>query len=346
MYAVQQKKVIILAILEILNKHTDSEHRLSAKNIMDMLAAEYGLDVDRKAVKRNLMDLIDFGYDIEYSEKKRTGKQGVEANIYTDWYIIHKFDNSELRLLIDSLLFSKHIPYSQCKDLIDKLKSLTSSHFEASVKHVHNLPENGPANKALFSVIDLLDDAIQRKKQVVFNYTEYTADKARRIKTDKAGGVVEYIINPYQMVTANGRYYLICNHDRHVDLAHYRVDRIENLRVLEKGKAKPLREVKGAENGLNLPQHMAEHIYMYSGEGVRVTFRANRSVITDIVDWFGLDFSVKEIDGETIEIIVKVNEQAMYNWAMQYGSRVEVLKPKSLRDSLAKTAAEMAGKYN
>ena len=346
MYTAQPKKIIILAILDILNKHTNPDNRLSAKEIIDLLLSDYGLDVDRKAVKRNLMDLVEFGYDIEYTEQKRTGKQGEDATIYTDWYINHKFDNSELRLLIDSLLFSKHIPYSQCKDLISKLMSLSSKHFESSVRHVRNLPENAPSNKELFSIIDRLDEAIQKKKQVTFNYTDYGTDKKKCLRTAADGTAIEYLINPYQMVAANGRYYLICNLDRYSDLAHYRVDRITNLNVLDKSKAKPLKDVRGGESfAQNLPQHMAEHIYMYSGEGIRVTFKADRDIMLALVDWFGLDFSVREIPDNKIEVIVKVNEQAMFNWAMQYGASVEVLKPKSLRDNLAKTIGEMAKKY-
>ena len=81
----------------------------------------YSQKVDRKAIKRNLMNLIDSGYDIEYSETVRRNKNGEEETIYSDWYLNREFIDAELRLLIDSLIFSKHIPYNQCKALIEKL---------------------------------------------------------------------------------------------------------------------------------------------------------------------------------------------------------------------------------
>jgi len=71
------------------------------------------MKADRKAIKRNLMDLIEFGYDIEYSESIRISKKGEEETIYTDWCLVREFSDAELRFLIDGLLFSKHIPYSQ-----------------------------------------------------------------------------------------------------------------------------------------------------------------------------------------------------------------------------------------
>ena len=66
MYTAQPKKMLIMNILDILKKYTDENHRLSQKEIADILKSEYDMTVDRKAVKRNLMNLIDFGYEIEY----------------------------------------------------------------------------------------------------------------------------------------------------------------------------------------------------------------------------------------------------------------------------------------
>ena len=53
MYQANSKKTAILCIIDILKKHTDSEHTLTQKQIQDMLESEYGLKLDRKAVKRN-----------------------------------------------------------------------------------------------------------------------------------------------------------------------------------------------------------------------------------------------------------------------------------------------------
>ena len=55
------KKVLLLNILDILRKYSDEDHRLSQKDIVDILKTEYGMTVERKAVTRNLMNLIDFG---------------------------------------------------------------------------------------------------------------------------------------------------------------------------------------------------------------------------------------------------------------------------------------------
>lgn len=74
MYTKQPKKMTIINILDILKRYTDENHRLSQREIIDILEQEYDMKVDRKAVKRNLMNLIDFGYQVEYSESIRQGK--------------------------------------------------------------------------------------------------------------------------------------------------------------------------------------------------------------------------------------------------------------------------------
>ena len=126
MYERQPKKMLIINILDILKRYTDGEHRLSQKEIMDILEQEYDMKVERKAIKRNLLNLIDYGYSIEYSESIRINRKGEEEIVYTDWYLEKEFSDAELRLLIDSLLFSRHIPYSQCKTLIEKLENLSN----------------------------------------------------------------------------------------------------------------------------------------------------------------------------------------------------------------------------
>ena len=98
------------------------------------------MKADRKAIKRNLMNLIEFGYEIEYSEALRMVKNSKgeleESYILSDFYLVRDFTDAELRLLIDSLLFSKHIPYSQCKELIEKIEGLSNKYFLSKVKHI------------------------------------------------------------------------------------------------------------------------------------------------------------------------------------------------------------------
>ncbi|WP_143765084.1 hypothetical protein [Paenibacillus odorifer] len=103
----------VLMILEILKLYSDSEHRLSQQQLAELIHQRYQVKVDRHALKRNLLNLIDFGYDIEYTETVRRKKNGEDEVLYSNWYLNREITDAELHMLIDSMLFSKYIPFRQ-----------------------------------------------------------------------------------------------------------------------------------------------------------------------------------------------------------------------------------------
>ena len=341
MYTAQPKNMLVMNILEILKKHSDAEHPLNQKDIMDLLQSEYEMTVDRKAVKRNLMNLLDCGYNLEYKETTRINKKGEQETLYSDWYLERDFTDAELRLLIDSLLFSKHIPYSQCKELIEKLEGLSNKYFKAKVKHIRNLPEKMPNNKQIFYNIEVLDEAISKGKKVEFRYNDFGTDKKLHPRVSSNGEPRKYVVNPYQMAATNGRYYLIANYDKYDNISHYRVDKISDIKILDES-AKKQRELS---ESINLPRHMAEHIYMFSGESERVAMRIEKFLVNDVIDWFGKDVSFYDETEDEVTASVVVNLKAMRYWTMQYANHVEVLKPQKLRRQIKEDLVKTVGKY-
>ena len=350
---IHPKKLVILYILDILQKYTDEEHRLSQKEIQDILRREYEMTVDRKAVKRNLLNLIEYGSNIEYREVSRkdifrkkdfvsykgtsdfADKEISEDDLlWTDFYLKQKFTNEELRLLIDSMLFSKHIPYSQAKELIKKLESLSNIYFKSCSQYIYPLPVERTDNKQVFYNIAILDDAIRKKKKVLFEYAEYHTDKKMHLKKREDGSVREYIITPYQMAVQEGKYYLICNYDKYDDISNYRVDRIRNIQILEE-KGKPFETLKwSGHQPMNLNEYMKEHVYMYSSENVFVKFRIVKAMISDVIDLFGKGVNFSEETYTHVSVSVHVNERAAEQFAKNYAPDVVILQPKRLRDKL------------
>lgn len=344
MYTIPPKKMLALNILRILQRYTDVEHTLSQKQIAEKLESDFQMTVDRKSIKRNLDSLIDSGYEIECTENTRMKQTGEAETITAGWYLQHEFENSELRLLIDSILFSRQIPQQQCLQLIKKLEGLSNCHFNVRVKHVHSLPETSSASKQLFYTIDILDEAMANGVQVAFHYGIYDVDKSLHPRLDGSGSPKRYVMDPYQLVAANGRYYLVCRNENYDGLANYRVDRIMDIELLETPLI-PLHKLKGYANGLDLPKHIAEHIYMFSGESVRVRFRVSRSALMHVFDWFGSNIRFENETDTDIEVVIRVNAQAMRYWALQFGEYVEVLEPPSLREQLCEAVRALADRY-
>lgn len=349
MYTEQGKKNINLNVLDVLKKYSDENHRLSQKDILDILESEYEMKVDRKAVKRNLMALIEAGYEIEYTEVPRmmiNSKSGEKEDnsILTDFYYIHDFSDSELRLLIDSLLFCKHVPERQSVELIKKLENLSNKYFNARVKHIRPIPDNSIKNTQLFYTIEILDEAISKGCQVSFYYNNYGTDKKLYPRLNQYGEPRKYIINPYQIAANNGRYYLICNYDKYDNVANYRIDYITNIQLLDT-RVKPMKNVKGLENGLNLPKHMTEHIYMFTGESEVVKFRFKKYIMNEVIDWFGKDIMFYDETDDEVTAKVTVSLPAMRRWALQYALHAHVLEPQRLVDEIKDDIANASKNY-
>jgi len=326
-----KRKKLNFAILEILRQYSDEDHKLSQNDIIELLERDYDMKADRKSVKRNITSLLEMGYPIDFKETLRMypNKNGEmeESYILSDFWLDREFTDAELRLLIDSLLFSKHIPYSQCKALVEKLEGLSNRYFKSRVRFIRTLPETKPKNAQLFYTIEIMDEAIAVGKQVAFIYNEYGTDKKLHPRRDR-----EYIVNPYQMAATNGRYYLIGNYDKYDNLANYRMDRITNIRLLDT-PVKPKEQVKDGKQ-FSLPKHMAEHLYMFSGESIPVTFRMKKTVLNDVIDWFGSDIAFMDETEDEVTARVTVNWSAMRYWAQQYCRFVRILTPTDLAETV------------
>ena len=122
-YAGNNKKMLNMLILEILKEYTDAEHRLTQQEIIDLLKLNYGAECDRRSIRNNICSLQDMGYEI-----------ATERGCYL---AERDFDDAELRMLIDSVLFSKNLSGTQAKRLIEKLKGFWRR---------QSIPENHPGN--------------------------------------------------------------------------------------------------------------------------------------------------------------------------------------------------------
>lgn len=326
MYATGTKKMLNMLILDILKEYSDEKHRLTQQEIIRLLKANYAMECDRRSVKNNVESLKEMGYEISMED---------------GYYLMEReFDDAELRMLIDSVLFSKSLTQKQAKTLIDKLCAQGNRYFSAKVAHVSNLPQLQHGDNKLMYALDKLNDAIAEKKKVSFIYNSYGKDFKLHPKREKV-----YVVSPYEIVANNGRFYLICNSEHHDNVAHYRLDKMTGVEILEE-KVRPKKEIKEFANGYSLPKHMAEHIYMFSGESVQVRLLVPDGWMNELIDWFGKEFRIQPSSKEgMMEVIMQCNEKAMCYWALQYGQFVEVLEPMELRNEVRKAVSEMYEKY-
>ena len=325
MYTPETKKLALLRILQILKENSDYDHPMTQDDIAGILARDYGIDIERKAVGRNIALLKEAGYEIE------SGSHGSFLNV-------RDFDDAELRMLIDGVLSSKHITAKHSKDLIDRLSNLSNKYFRSHIKYVYSVNEwSKTDNQALFLNIDLIDEAIEKGLQIEYDYNKYGIDKKMHKSSFSR-------VSPYQLILHNQRYYLMGYSEYWKQVKFHRLDHMTNMCISDR-KAVQLKTVKGYEKGIDFKKISSAMPYMFTDDPEIIEFITKEWMIDQVFDWFGKDVLITKLDEEIVKITVNASVNAMEYWAMQYLNYVEVLTPVCLRDRIKENIINAAKKY-
>ena len=227
----EPKKLALLRIAQILHKYSDAEHPLKQEDIAAYLSRDYGIEIERKAVGRNLSLLKEADFDI--------------ISTRNGCYLENReFEDAELKLLIDGVLCSKHITPHYSKQLIEKLSKLSNKYFKSHIKNIYSVNDwNKTQNYDLFLNIELVDEAIETGKQITFSYNKFGADK----KLHKSA---THFASPYQMILHNQHYYLMALNEKWKNMGYYRLDKITEMQITDRPLTS-LRTVHGFENGID-----------------------------------------------------------------------------------------------
>ncbi|MDD3999280.1 MAG: WYL domain-containing protein [Bacilli bacterium] len=340
MPSTSNKKLSILYVLKILQDYSDENHKLMHKDIADLIYQSSGMEIERKSISASIDSLIDYNYDIVKTTRGSYLKE-------------RAFDNNELRLLIDSVLYSKHIELDSAKKLIDKLKNQGNEYFKKTIRNVNNINNiyhiqsttqsnqicsNQVSN--IFKTIDKLGQAIDENRQLKLTINEFGINK-------KLNPIQEnIIINPYKTVYQNGFYYLIGNEDSNDLVACYRIDKISKVKILDSiAKSKEKLNI-GFEN---LENYTSGHPYLHSGVSQYIELIIDEKDIGLVFDSFGDKFNARKLisndNKKQIEVSLYANADDVFEWALQHGDKVEVLRPQGLRDRLRKVSIVMHSNY-
>ena len=176
----RKSELIDIYILEILGRRANEKKPMTQKRLIHWLDVDYNVQITRNTLSSYVQELRD--------KKYVAGKRGI--------YRINQFNDNELRLLIDGVLFGQHIPAEDAKVLIAKLKAMSEIGLKDRVKNVYYVEGlNRTQNKDLYDMIDTIDTAIQEGKQIRVEQCRYDKD----LKLSKTGK--EFIVDPYQLVT-------------------------------------------------------------------------------------------------------------------------------------------------
>ncbi len=315
MYTKQSKKMLPFDVLDILQRYTDVNHRLSQKEIEKILVDKYDMVVDRRSIKRSIMDLIEMGLEIQYSEiirtvsDKRTGEEEEQA-ILTDFYIERDFSDCEIRLLIDELLDTKYVPDRQRRQLISKLEGLSSVYFRKRRGDARETGIEG-ANSQLFYTLDIVDEAIASCSKVSFQYKIFKVGENGRVEADYD----TYVVTPHDMKVIDGEYLLICNEDGKEGIT-LRIDYISDIYIMNERGYRKHRDKRLMRNESS------------------VKFVASEDELHVFVETFGLQAIRIERNGEGIVLVIKTEEKKAVEFGIMHSDSVSVISPENVRNAI------------
>lgn len=333
-----RKQLLSIYILEILRKYSDPMHRLSVQKIMRYLQSDYAFEADRRTVRDHLLRMKAAGLAVDHDVRERVKQNGDVMVVSANWYLEPSFSETEIRYLVDSILFSRHMSPHYKEEIIEKIKNLGTVYQKSMDQTVLTPQMKAQAPAEFFLNLEIINEAIAENKQVAFHYIDIRPDMNEELRLHDDGRTRVYRMNPYHIVAAQAHYYLIGNMHGKEGLSQYRVDRMRDVRLLRE-------TIRPVAEDFTLPKHMAEHIYMFSGPSVHCTFTAPVSAMQQLIDWFGYEMEVLSTEDEMMTVAVDVNAQAMLHWALQYGKDVTILSPLSLVKEMRKVLSNMSKRY-
>lgn len=316
-------KIKLVKILEILRRESDETKPLSTKAIIKKLS-ECGISCTRQTLYSDIKVLNSFGYEILCNK--------CNSNEY---YIVDRsFDMPEIRILLDAVQAASFITPKKTEELVDKIAALGGANRAEILKNnIMQYNTTKHSNEDIYYVVNEIEQAIIQGKKVSFYYFDYNEKKEKVYRKDKK----RYVENPYATVFSNDNYYLIAYSDKYKHAVHYRIDRMDNVRLCDENITAPEIDIK---------KHKKELFGMYSGDEVRVRIEADKSLLDVIFDRFGEDIalSVKD-DGKVVfKADVQLSPQFIA-WVCAFGDKMKVLSPKRVVEDVTSNIRTLMALY-
>lgn len=326
----QNSKLKLLHVLDILKKHSDEDNILTSGDIISQLEKR-GLTAERRSIIRDIKVLVEFGYDISLYEENNIG-----------YYMrSREFEEEELNILIDSVIAFKSLSPKKTKDLVHKLSKLSSNNFGDRVMDKLYIDSKGKSdNEKIYYSINMLNEAIDRDKKVDFKYLTYDIKEGKKFRK----GGEKYIVSPYALVWCEDNYYLIGVHEKYSNFSHYRIDRINQVNILDE-KRKLADNIMDI-NDFNVTEYIDSTFNVFTGTKEIVKLRFTNDLLNPIIDKFGVDAYIQSEDGvHSILIADVIVSEGFTSWIIQFGGRIELLEPVETRELIKEKILELNRVY-
>ena len=311
-------------VAKMLYEQTDEDHYLTIAQIMEQLEKDYGISTSRGTVGDDIKALQELGVEIEVvpSTQKRFSLIG------------RRFDLPELKTLIDAVESARFIPKEKSAALVEKLSSLTSQHNkEKLVRNVDVENRIKADNEKIFYIMEAMNDAINTKKKVSFQYFSYNVRKEQKLKYDG----YTYVFSPYKLIWNGDYYYVVGYSEKHKGIGSFRIDRVARCpKILDEDAVRP-------PKGFDLNVYLNSMFRMYNGERKQIELVCDNDLMDAIIDKFGKDVIVLANDMNSFRAVVTTaTGPVFFSWVFGFGSHVSIKAPEDVKGEYARLVLEAA----
>ena len=304
----KSRKIKLLKIWEILSQNTDEKNPMPTPVLIERLA-EYGVEVDRKILYSDIKLLNDFGYEV-MCRRSSSNEYYVEDR---------KFNVPEMHILMDAIRAAGFITEKKTDELVNKIAQLAGSQrAEVLTRNIVEFNTMKSINENIYYSVYEIASAIEEKKKISFSYFDYDT-KHRKVYRKKKSDPTQnrkYKVNPLATVFSDDNYYLICYDDWFGNLAHYRIDRMDEVTMLDV----PISE-EAQSNKAEIVKHKQQLFGMFGGDKQKVSFEADKSLIDVVFDFFGADLYISETSGDKIIFTAEVQvSKPFIAWCCSFGT--------------------------
>ena len=309
----------VLYLYQMLQQHTDENHALSTRQIMEMMQKEHGITMHRTTLPKDIEVLREAGIEV-MSERKRT--------IY--YYLSDRpLSLPELRLLIDAVLSSKFITEKKSQELVDKLISLTSETSADKLRRtVHVTGKAKSDNEKGYYIVDAINEAIHMGRKISFFYFDYDGKKKHILRN----GGAPYTVSPFDLIWDGDYYYLTGFCDERAEVRVFRVDRIERQPdILETTAEQKPRDYR-------VEKFTQEVFRMYSTQDTtEVSLLCDEELMKSVIDMFGPTVKTKIVNPRQFRAIVKVCPSPnFFRWIFGWSDSIVIEEPACIREQYIK----------
>lgn len=320
------QKIKLLKLMEILRQETDEDHPMKTGAICERLVA-MGISCDRRTLHLDMKVLNEQGFEVmsELIDHERA------------FYIADRtFSTPELKILIDAVQAASFITDKKTKELIDKIADLGGNNRAAIIKsNIVNFNTRKHQNEMIYYVVDMLTQAIQTNKKAIFYYYDLDENGEKKYRRDKH----HYLTEPVALVFYEDNYYLISYYPAKQCTVNYRLDRMENVEIIDDDISDAAKDMRSKVAGYT------ESVFkMYGGEPTAVTLQFNEALMGVVYDKFGEDTKMLRINDTTVIAAVKAQiSPTFWGWIFQFGGKMTINAPEELKDEYKKQVKMLMG---